>query len=1202
MALKLKALPHFRYSIRKNNLSEGPTRERLRLTHHVVLLIPFLLLLTPISASGLLLFPAQQQVTDKNNAPLRSDTIRTLELAKPLTEELSAGQIHSYQMTLTVGQYVRLIVEQQSINVSLAAFDSQGKKILVADAYSAGGTEEAVFITEVSGSYRIEVEGPDKNALPGHYQINVKEIRLATDKDKSLVIAHRIVSEAVVLDRQHTADSQRKAIEKYLESLEHWRAAADPAGEAVALYMIANAYLSLGDKQKALEFTTRGFPIAEAAANRSNPEERRDGLRAKAYTLDAMGRAHNDFGDRKKALELFNQALPLRRLANDKMGEANTLNNMAMAYGSMGEWPKALDLLTQVRVILRDLGNRRDEATMLNNMCVINTNLGQYKKALEFGKESVQISRELRNKEAEATALNNLGSVNSNLGEYQQALDFYNQALGIHKSLGDRPWEAVELHNIAWIYSTLGEPQKAIDFYTQALAIFRAVGNRPGEANTLNNIGVNYAEIGDYHRALEIHSQVLPIRRSIADVPGEANTLSNIGNCYAHLDDKQKALDYYSQALALQRKIGDRRNLSTTLKNMGGVYLDLGEGQRASDALIEGLELSRVIGDRNNEAGILSLIARLERDRGNLVEARTRIDEALSAVESLRANIKSQQLRATFLASFRKYYEFDVDLLMQLHKQRPDEGFDAAALEASEKGRARSLLELLTEAHAEIRQGVKPELVERELALRQEIANKAERQIRLLSGPHTDDRARDSGREMDALTNEYDQVLAEIRQTSPRYAALTQPQPLTLREIQSQVLDDDTTLLEYSLGEGRSFLWVVTLSSVTSFELPKRSQIEATARKLYDLITLSSQTVPNETPIQRRKRQEQADTEYPNVSTELSEMLLGPAASQLKKKRLLIVGEGILQYVPFAALPEPRHEHEKMKDQMPAKIADPYHSTFVPHPLVVDHEIVSLPSASVLAVLRKETGVRKQASKTVAVLADPVFDSRDPRLTNSNRIPTTNNSDNSLDDVKRSASEAGLLDFVRLRFSRQEADQIERLTPGNERFKALDFAASRATALGAQLAEYRIVHFATHGLINNQHPDLSGIVLSLVNEHGQPENGFVRLYDIYNMTLKADLVVLSSCQTALGKEIKGEGLVGLTRAFMYAGAPRVVASLWRVDDRATAKMMGSFYQGMLADGLRPAAALRAAQISMLKENRWRAPRYWAAFTLQGEWK
>jgi CHAT domain-containing protein len=236
------------------------------------------------------------------------------------------------------------------------------------------------------------------------------------------------------------------------------------------------------------------------------------------------------------------------------------------------------------------------------------------------------------------------------------------------------------------------------------------------------------------------------------------------------------------------------------------------------------------------------------------------------------------------------------------------------------------------------------------------------------------------------------------------------------------------------------------------------------------------------------------------------------------------------------------------------------------------------------------------------VFADPVFDARDTRLALAKNRPAENSEASQPSEVKRSAEELGLNGFPRLRFSRQEADQIMRFASRSQSLEALDFAANRAAAVSPQLQQFRIVHFATHGLINNRHAELSGIVLSLVNEQGEAQNGFVRLYDVYNMNLKAELVVLSACQTALGKDIKGEGLVGLTRAFMYAGATRIVASLWKTDDRSTAILMTRFYEAMLGNNLSPAAALRSAQVSMWKDKRWRQPRYWAAFTLQGEWK
>jgi len=338
--------------------------------------------------------------------------------------------------------------------------------------------------------------------------------------------------------------------------------------------------------------------------------------------------------------------------------------------------------------------------------------------------------------------------------------------------------------------------------------------------------------------------------------------------------------------------------------------------------------------------------------------------------------------------------------------------------------------------------------------------------------------------------------------------------------------------------------------------------------------------------------------------------VLGPVAAQLQNKRLLIVSDGALQYIPFAVLPAPSTSGSK-----------------TPAPLVAEHEIVNLPSASVLAVLRREEINRKPAGKAVAVLADPVFATRDDRVQlaslknqtvqgSVSQEPSSNpsvfqaaepdmSSDDGPSDLDRSAREIGVSGdgmFPRLPFTRREADAIYSTTGRKDALEALDFEASKATALSSQLKDYRIVHFATHGLLNNDHPELSGLVFSLVDKQGQSQDGFLRLLDIYNMELNADLVVLSACQTALGKEIGEEGLVGLTRGFMYAGAPRVVASLWKVDDEATAALMKKFYEGMLREHETPAQALRSAQQWMRTQKSWQSPYYWAGFQLQGEWK
>ena len=406
-----------------------------------------------------------------------------------------------------------------------------------------------------------------------------------------------------------------------------------------------------------------------------------------------------------------------------------------------------------------------------------------------------------------------------------------------------------------------------------------------------------------------------------------------------------------------------------------------------------------------------SVTARAARDGGNLSEARAQVEAALPLIESIRTDIAGQELRASYFASVQDYYELYIDLLMRLHKQNPTAGHAAAALQASERARARSLLELLTEARAEIRQGVDPILLERERILQRQLNAKADSQTRLLSRKHTEQEAAEVNKDIQALTTQYQGLQAQIRVTSPRYVALTQPQPLALAEMQ-QLLDAETLLLEYALGEERSYLWAVTPTSITGYEIPRRAEIEAAARRLYDSLSTSNALADQK------------------EAAAMSRMLLGPAAGQLGSKRLVIVASGTLQYLPFGALPVPAAGE---------KLGGGSQST-ANRPLIVDHEIVSLPSASTLAVLRRELSGRQPAAKSVAVLADPVFDRNDPRVTlETSKTPSEARETSSLE---RSASEVGLLSFGRLNSTRREANEILALTRESDGMKALDFEAS----------------------------------------------------------------------------------------------------------------------------------------------------------------
>jgi CHAT domain-containing protein len=528
---------------------------------------------------------------------------------------------------------------------------------------------------------------------------------------------------------------------------------------------------------------------------------------------------------------------------------------------------------------------------------------------------------------------------------------------------------------------------------------------------------------------------------------------------------------------------------------------------------------------------------------------------------------------------------------MRLHKLNPQQGYDKEALQISERARARLLLELLAEAKVDIRQGVDIKLIERERNLQKNINAKEQARIKLLQSDHANEQEAAANQEIDALLTEFQQAQAEIRQTSPRYASLTQPKPLELKEIQSQILDDDTLLLEYSLGAKQSYLWLVSANAFVSYELPKSSEIEAAAQEFYRLltarITLHGDINSGATTEQQHS---EAELELKKTAAQLSRMLLGAVAAQLGKKRLLIVAEGALQYVPFGALSLSTESAEYQ-------------------PLLIDHEIVNLPSISTLAILRKEQAGRKPAEKAVALLADPVFDIEDKRI---KAKPAPNArageelaeiyANSRIFTYKKNDAGKDILYVPRLPFTRQEALSISNLMPKSDVLQALDFNASKATALSQELSRYRYIHFATHGYLDSERPELSAIVLSTINEIGAAQDGFLRANEIYNLNLPAELVTLSACETGLGKEIQGEGLVGLTRGFMYAGAMRVVVSLWSINDKATSILMTKFYQKMLIKGERPASALRAAQVEMWQEKEFHSPYYWAAFVLQGDFR
>lgn len=752
----------------------------------------------------------------------------------------------------------------------------------------------------------------------------------------------------------------------------------------------------------------------------------------------------------------------------------------------------------------------------------------------------------------QAVTAADLGYVYKNLGDFHEALRYDNEAVQLWRKLGYANFEADALGNRGKIHYYLSRLDQAYDDFSKALAIEERHGY-PNKVVTLTSLSYILSDRGKTDEAFRLLDQALKLRDD--DRRGRATTQVALGWAHYKAGNRGEALRNLRQALAVYRERGETLNVARVQNRIGRILQESGEDEQAFQQFEEALSGFRSVDFADGQAEALLGIARSSRQMGRPEEALGEINLALEIVEELRRRPADRRLRALFFASKLDFFEFKISLLMELDLRRPHLGYDVAALAANEQARARSLIETLSESGVDLSNGADELLLDRAERLLRRIKSKLHR---IAEQPDQDGALRT---EVQELLRQYDLLRSEIRAKNPLYTSLTEVSPLEVDEIRRRVLDKDTLLLEYFLGHEESFLWAVTPDETRSVRIvadPRK--IENIARDVYQLLPVS----------EMRKYRVKLEQQL----AWLSEQLLAPVADMLTTKRLLIVSGGALQYVPFAALPLPG---DSSSDGLAQR-------------LISKHVIVSDPSASTLGALRfvdrrERAEGRRPAPETAAVLADPVFEPEDVRLPEEGaKTRSANDSDSP---------------YGRLLYSRLEAQSIRSVLPNAK--VAMDFDADKELATSPDLGRYRYVHFATHGTFDAQFPELSRLIFSRYDEEGRTKNGDLHLPESYQLRLSADLVVLSACQTALGEEIRGEGLVGLTQGFMYSGTPRVLASLWNVQDESTAVLMGLFYRHLIAEKRSPADALRAAQMDFLAENpAWNAPFYWAGFILQGD--
>ncbi len=840
--------------------------------------------------------------------------------------------------------------------------------------------------------------------------------------------------------------------------------------------------------------------------------------------------------------------------------------------------PNVISALKKAIEFARQANAGDDEAKYYRSLGYAYLVIEDQKNSLDSINRSLTIWRSLDNKRGTMLSYIALGFALSNYENNQKALEAYTSAEREFPEDIDLMEKASLYNGIGRIYLDYGNWKLSLDYREKALSLFQKGGNNFGVTATLSRIAILTSLISPQNKELVMKKFWIArdFANSVHDDHYRAYVSAEIGSYCFRIHDYENAIGNYRNAFRYFESINDKRVIADISGKLSQVFASQGKVKLARQSLIKALLLNGQIADRFGEAQNLAYLSNLDVFDGNRVDALKNIKRSLELTESLYSDVPNSNLQSTYLSGVYDRYELLIMLLIQSSKGMPEADFAVQGLQVSERSRSRSLLETLRLSEANFLKDAVPESIGEEKELLGKLNARKTKLTELLNSNSGTDEVEKVDDEIRELQRGLEDTKAQLKQDSPIYSAIKNPEPFDVSEFQSKVLDENSVLMEFSLGAEESYLWVVGKAGVDAYVLPSRERIEGRVERLRGLLKAREMRV-GEGSEGYQKRVADAEVEYGREARKLSDELLGQAADKIVGKRLIVVADGKLQYFPLGSLPMPNAESDE--------------------PILLTNEVVYEPSASALKIIQSSPAAAKPPQKDLLVFADPVFSKDDDRLTG-------------LDTTKTDLTSA----FLGLFRSGESIDKLPRLPASNEEAQAISnvigvsrstvrsgFEANRDAALSTDITDYKILHFATHGVVDEKRPELSGIVLSMYGQDGKRnDGGFIRLQDVYGMNLNADLVVLSACDTGVGKDVKGEGLMSLNNAFLQAGAKSVVSSLWKVDDDATKELMTGFYRGLADDNLTTSAALRRAQIKMYNDPRFHSPFYWASFTVEGD--
>ncbi|MCU1264538.1 MAG: Tetratricopeptide 1 repeat-containing protein [Acidobacteria bacterium] len=1029
--------------------------------------------------------------------------------------------------------------------------------------------------------------------------------------------AQQEMDAAGALCQSATAEDLRKAFKKYEVVRVIWETARDKRHLALTLLRMGQVLSSLHNDAQAAVFLTDARQIGHEIGD-SNIE-------AEAQLTNAMLLLRH--GDLQGSLSQVEAVYTITVRNENHALQSIATASLAEIYYDLGDLARGSDRALESLKVSKQANIPKGIARGLYWIGCINVAKRDYDNAVRLFEESLAVARAAHDRPIIVDTLTQIGGLYSMVGQKQRALETF-VALEPQAELLADPEKLARLYSgLDSVNQELGNTELSLRYCQKTIEMYHAANYAVGEAQIYVRLGGIQTRLGKYAEALSNYQRALTFFLQNGMTRYTYYVLSDLGELYATQGNDSLAGEYYARAQQLIKAGEDPREYSYLLNRVGRVSERTKGAEAALEYYRHALTLNRSTKDRFGESQTLRLISGAEKKLNDFQEADTAIKAAIAIDEKLRDEVAVSDLRTSYFSEVSEHFDFYIDLLM---RESGDNGANKLkALEISERKRARTLLDEVAplESVASGATSAGAALVDRERQLKTRIEAKRDEYAKLKQDRQSAARAEGVAVELLTLSQEYDQLHSVIRSLGVSKSSSAAPPPLTAKEIQAVIDDPSTLLLEYSLGEERTFLWGISSSEIKSYELPKRSVIEQEVLELNRTIKLMT---PSRTLKDQGARSlgVQAADDFRVRAQRLTQILLAPAVHQIvTAKRLVIVADGALHYVPFTALPQLEEADTGGTTNLDAR------GEIKIRPLLANYEITLLPSVSFLAAARHRAANMSAPSKTMAIIANPVFEQDDERLRRARsdsiaqtrtpgRAPPSRSHSIDEAEVRGTTTEvnsrltAAVISQVlrdtdvespngilpRLFSTQREALEIQSLAGAERSFVALDFDANRKILTSETLKDYRYIHIATHGFFDSTHPELSGIVLSLYDQEGRPQDGFVEIRDIFNLDLNADIVVLSACQTGLGKQVKGEGLTGLAQAFMVAGARRVVASLWKVDDDATAELMTDFYRHLLKEKSTPSSALRAAQLEISATRKWREPFYWAGFFISGEFR